>query len=63
MGVQTGVPYCATEALSWMPEMASPAPAVLNSIPVTSIARMARRDFMDWFPSVRDSPRGGELAA
>ncbi len=50
MGVQTGVAYCATEALSWMPEMARPAPAVLNSMPVTNIARMAKRDFMDWFP-------------
>ena len=30
------------------PVRARPAPAVLNSIPVTSIARMARRDFMDW---------------
>ena len=50
MGVRTGVPYWDTEALSWMPEMARPAPAVLNSIPVTNIARMAKRDFMDWFP-------------
>src|SRR3954453_2236245 len=50
VGVGVGVhsAYWATEALLPFPVSARPAPAVLNSIPVTSIARMAKRDFMDW---------------
>ena len=51
VGVGVGVAYWETAALSpdcVTPEMARPAPAVLNSIPVTSMPRMAKRDFMDW---------------
>ena len=56
VGVQTGVavgvgvPYCEIAALlPFWPWIARPAPAVLNTRPATSIPRMARRDFMDWF--------------
>jgi hypothetical protein len=56
VGVQTGVavgvgvPYCEIAAfVPFWPWIASPAPAVLNTRPATSIPRMARRDFMDWF--------------
>src|SRR4051794_34848664 len=40
--------YAATEALfvPVTPSIAGPAPAVLSNMPVTSIDRMARRDFM-----------------
>ena len=55
VGVQTGVavgvgvPYWEIAALlpDW-PWIARPAPAVENTIPATSIPRMAKRDFMDW---------------
>ena len=49
VGVGVAVPYWATEALvpELMPDTARPAPAVLNSIPATSMPRMATRDFMD----------------
>src|SRR3954454_19528806 len=53
VGVGVGVWYCEMAALDpdWAeppPEIARPAPAVLNSIPETNRPRMAMRDFMDW---------------
>ncbi len=51
VGVGVGVAYWEIAALlpdCVTPEMARPAPAVLNSIPATSMPRMAKRDFMDW---------------
>jgi len=50
VGEGVGVPYWAIEALWWLlPLSARPAPAVLNTMPVTSMARIATRDFIDCF--------------